>query len=350
VSGSCAAASPNHLYERSALGDRSMITDLAHLISDPVVRWGYCWDGSSRYHADRLRPGDAAVLGAAMTARGYGQWWRGSEPYHRLAPRNVVVARDGEGAPVGYAVFLTPGSAPQAVLRDDPFGAACMRFARRISDRGDVVIWRDSVDLSEGDTGSALAMLNIAVALRADAPNPRHAIVPLFQHNRRLHAFCLAAGGKVVPELDWTSDGKAMCAYWLDYGPGGLHAHQRDVVHRELGLPLSSSPAFDGDDVREALESFTVPAALACSPLATGTGVDRRAESVRTVLRGAVTAAFGPGAHEQQLRTILRKRYLEPGESPEATARLLVLSRSTYYRRLREAVRRVVDHLLAATG
>jgi hypothetical protein len=342
----------DHLYRRSELGDRTVIADLAHLLRDPVVRWAYCWDGSSRYHADRARPGDADVLGAALTERGYGQWWQASEPYHRLAPRNVIVARDGHGSPVGYAVFLTPGSAPRALLRDDPFGAACLRFAQRVSDDGDAVVWRDSIDLSGGDadaSGSALAMLNIAVALRSDVPNPRHAIVPLFQHNRRLHDFCLAVGGTVVPELDWNSDGHAMCAYWIDYGPGGLHAHQRDIVYRELGLPAPGADGVTPDDVREALESFMVSSVLARSPLATGVGVDRRADSVRTTLRAAVAGAFGAGAHEQQLRTILRKRYLEPGETPDATARTLALSRATYYRRLREAAARVADHLLAAT-
>ncbi len=340
----------DHLYQRSLLGDRSIITDLAHLLRSPVLRWAYCWDGSSRYHADRIRPGDPAVLGAALAERGYGEWWSASEPYHRLAPRHVVVARNGTGAPVGYAIWLTPGAAPSSVLADDPFGRRCLRFAERACGSEDVVVWRDSVDLTGGSpamAGSALAMLNIAVALRADVPNPRHAIVPLFQHNQRLHEFCLAAGGKVVPELDTVVDGRPVCAYWIDYGPGGLHAHQRDLVYRELGRAPAVSSALSVDDVRAALESFTVSTELARHPLAVGDGVDARAESVRAALRTGVAAAFGTGPREQQLRTILSQRYLEPGATSTATARSLAMSKATYFRRLAEAVRRLTEHLAA---
>ncbi len=343
----------DHLYRRSLLGDRSIVTDLAHLLRSPVLRWAYCWDGSSRYHADRIRPGDAAVLGAALAGRGYARWWSASEPYHRLAPRNVVVARDGAGAPVGYAIWLTPGSAPPSVLAGDPFGRGCLRFAERTCGSEDVVVWRDSVDLTAPaqeagvpPTGSALAMLNIAVALRADVPNPRHAIVPLFQHNLRLHEFCLAAGGTVVPELDTVVDGRPVCAYWIDYGPGGLHAHQRDLVYRELGRSPELSPvAVSIDDVRTALESFPVATELARHPLAVGVGVDARAESVRATLRAGVAAAFGSGPREQQLRTILCQRYLTPGATSAATARALAMSKATYFRRLTEAVRRLTEHL-----
>lgn len=340
-----------HLHRRALLGDRTVITDLAHLLRSPELRWAYCWDGSSRYHADRIRAGDAEVLGAALAGRGYREWWAASEPYHRLSPRNVVVARDAGGAPVGYAIWLTPGSAPSSVLADDAFGRGCLRFAELACGSGAVVVWRDSVDLTgeAPETGSALAMLNIAVALRADVANPRHAVVPLFQHHQRLHAFCLAAGGTLVPELDTVVDGRPVCAYWIDYGPGGLHGHQRALVLRELGRASAPRPAPTVDEVRTALEHYTVAAELARHPLASGAGVEERAESVRTVLRDGVAAAFGEGRREEQLRTVLAQRYLEPGATSAAISRSLAISKATYFRRLTEAVERLAAHL-AATG
>ncbi|WP_181765688.1 hypothetical protein, partial [Streptomyces albidus (ex Kaewkla and Franco 2022)] len=71
------------------------------------------------------------------------------------------------------------------------------------------------------------------------------------------------------------------------------------------------------------------------------------AESVRAALRTGVAAAFGTGPREQQLRTILSKRYLEPGATSTATARSLAMSKATYFRRLAEAVRRLTEHLAA---
>ncbi|OLF05594.1 hypothetical protein BLA60_35555 [Actinophytocola xinjiangensis] len=335
----------DHLYRLGTLGDRSVLTDLAHLLRNPVLRWTYCWDGSSRYHADRLRAGDTEVLGEGLIARGYPQWWAASEPYHRLAPRNVVVARNDTGTPVGYAVWITPGSAPLEVLAGDEFGRDCLSFADRVCASTDVVIWRDSIDLSD-EEGLALAMLNIAVALRADVANPRHAIVPLFQHNQRLHQFCLAAGGKVVPELDRTVDGRPLCAYWIDYGAGGLRSHQRDQVYRELGLP----PALNIEDVRAALESFSVAVSLAEHPLAVGIGVEQRAESVRETLRAGIAGAFGQSPKEEELRRVLWLRYVEAGSTSGATARALSMSKATYFRRLNEGLRRLTEHLVAQSS
>ncbi|OLF13506.1 ATP-binding protein [Actinophytocola xanthii] len=335
----------DHLYRRGTLGDRSVLTDLAHLVRNPVLRWTYCWDGSSRYHADRIRPGDTEVLAAAMDERGYPRWWSWTEPYHRLSPRNVVVARDGAGTPVGHAVWLTPGSAPRAALAEDPFGRDCLRFAAETCASTEVVIWRDSIDLTT-DSWAALAMLNIAVAMRADVANPRHAIVPLFQHNERLHEFCLAVGGTVIPELDRTIDGRPLCAYWIDYGPDGLRGHQRDQVYREMGVP----PALSVEQVRAALESFGVAAALAEHPLAVGIGVEQRAESVRSTLRDGIGAAFGSSPREEELRAVLWQRFVESGPTSAATARALSMSKATYFRRLTEAVRRLTEHLAAQHG
>jgi len=107
-------------------------------------------------------------------------------------------------------------------------------------------------------------------------------------------------------------------------------------------------PAALVDAVRDALRNFRVPRELARSPLASGSTVQERAESVRLMLREAVHEAFGQSETERLLRAVLLAGYIEPLRSHEAAATALCLSRAAYFRRLRTAVSRVAEHLAMA--
>ncbi|HEX5620795.1 MAG TPA: ATP-binding protein [Solirubrobacteraceae bacterium] len=101
----------------------------------------------------------------------------------------------------------------------------------------------------------------------------------------------------------------------------------------------------DAEAVREALRALHVPAALAASPLARGSGMRERAESVRSLIVEAVEHAFGGTSDEQLLKQILVRGYLDPAPSHERAAAELHVSRSTYFRRLRLAADRVATYL-----
>ncbi|WP_377852777.1 ATP-binding protein [Allokutzneria oryzae] len=337
----------DHFYGRAVAGDAGALVDLAHLVDTPEIRWGYRWEGSSRFHTDRVRPGDAEVVGRELTARGHREWWAASEPYYAGRPANVTVARDAAGSPVGHAIFLTSSALP-ACERSDPFGARLLRHALRLSPDGRAVVWRDTVDLV-GDGSQVLAMLNLSVVLRMEVRNPRYALVPAFSHNHRVRAFCSTMGGRQVPELETVFDGRRVLVYLIDYGPGGLYVTQRDVVYRELGLePPAAGRGFTAADVRAALESFATVGELAESPLARGVGSRERADHVRALLRSAVDLEFGETAHEAQLRTALVRRFFDARESHDKIARSMSLSRATYFRRLGEAVDRLSRHIVEA--
>lgn len=84
---------------------------------------------------------------------------------------------------------------------------------------------------------------------------------------------------------------------------------------------------------------------LAESPLAVGEGVRERADSVRELLSRAAEEAFGDQPTECLLRDVIRRGYLEPAASHEAAADELYLSRSAYFRRLKQAVDRVAQYV-----
>lgn len=99
------------------------------------------------------------------------------------------------------------------------------------------------------------------------------------------------------------------------------------------------------EQVRDALRDLGSPVKLATSPLARGEGVEERATSVRDRLTDAAERAFGADPDERLLRDVLRSGYLEPAPTHELAAERLHLSRSAYFRRLRQAVRRVAEYL-----
>lgn len=129
-----------------------------------------------------------------------------------------------------------------------------------------------------------------------------------------------------------------------------MFTYIRAQIYAEVGLPPPAEPepiVADPGTVRQALKDFRVPRELARSPLATGTTVMERAESVRNMLRHAANEAFGDSESEKLLYRVLVAGYLEPMRSHEEAASKLCLSRAAYFRRLKTAVERVAEHMAA---
>ena len=69
---------------------------------------------------------------------------------------------------------------------------------------------------------------------------------------------------------------------------------------------------------------------------------------VRAALEDAAEHAFGDTENERLLRRVLVRGYLDPAPSHEQAADALMVSRSTYFRRLRIATDRIADYVVAA--
>lgn len=109
--------------------------------------------------------------------------------------------------------------------------------------------------------------------------------------------------------------------------------------------PLSSTLV---DIVRQALRAFHQPALLADSPLAPVDGtVAERADAVRRRLQDALIVAFTADADDVELRAALETGYLDPASTHDLAARRLHIGRTTYFRRLAEAVERLSEQVAA---
>jgi hypothetical protein len=333
----------DHLHRRAIDGRLALTIDLAHLIEDPVIRWGYGWDGSDRYRVDAVRPGDAAAVAQALAGRGHARWWAaGAQRWFGEAPERIFVVRDAGDRVCGYATAMTPATAP-SFAREDPVVGRWLAHAEASGEPS--VLWRDSLVFIEEADAPVQAMLGLAGVLRSGLENPRYAYLPVDVRMSDALAFARALGATHLPELDVHS---VLQCHRIDYGPGGLLGAQRDVIYRELGLEppaAAQAPAVSFAVVRDALRELRVPHRLARSPLARGSGTEQRAAFVRALLTAAIDEAFGDTAGERLLRDVLVRGYLDPAPSHELAADELHLSRSAYFRRLRSATERLAEHL-----
>ena len=340
----------DYLYEQARHGDFLLTIEMAHLIENAAIRWGYGWEGSVDYRIDDVRAGDAEQIAELLAGRDFAEWWRLTRRFFAESPERVAIARDADDRLCGYMVCMSTATAPE-FAHSDPLVGPWLAHARSDARLGDAVLWHDSVDFTGDRRGRVQAMLGMSGVLRSGASNPRFAYMPINPANTDALTFARALGAEHLTELDFEMGYRRIECRRIDYGPGGLLAAQRAVVYAELGLAPPDSG--DGEQplelehVREALRNFRVPHELARSSLATGESPEDRAESVRRVLRDAAEHAFGDNENEKLLRRVLVRGYLEPAPSHEQAAIDLSLSRAAYFRRLRAAAERVAEYLAA---
>ena len=349
----------DHLHDRALAGETRLITDLAELVDNKAIRWGFGAEGTVDYRADELRQEDFEAAERRLARRsGASDWWEHVKPLLEEAPECCVVARDRADELVGLCISVTPNAAPAAAERD-PVLSPWLTHARANFPDGNVLLWRDSLDLSAGEKGDigsrVLAVLNTAAILRSGLVNPRISYLPIDPENVAAVQFALNIGARHVPELDLTIGGKPHECHLLDHGPGGIIGGQRNTVYWELGLPTPEpdkrpsgvAPSVTHESVKALARHLDRPLELAASPLATGSTPDERAESVRALFREAVDGAFGESADEKLLRTIAERGCLTRSVGHEALADELNVSRATYFRRLRQASERLADFIVA---
>jgi hypothetical protein len=343
----------DQLDERARDGGLLLLIDMAHLIENPAIRWGFGWEGSISHRIDNVRPGDARHVARLLDDLSLGQWWELTERFFTEAPERVAVVRDRAERISGYLVCMTPATAP-AFADEDPLIGPWLAHAREHASLGESVLWRDSIDFTDSARGEVQAMLGMAGVLRSGAHSLRYAYLPIDPRKPGALAFAQTVGARHLPELDIELADRRIECHRIDYGPDGLLASLRNVVYAELGLAAPDRPeqvppargtAVEPETVREALRNFQLPHELARSPLARGTDPRERAESVRRLLREAAGHAFGDSANEKLLRDVLINGYLDPAPSHEHAAMRLSLSRAAYFRRLRTAVGRVAEHM-----
>jgi hypothetical protein len=349
----------DHLHHHAVVDDPRLVIDLAELIEDPALRWGFGADAARVLRPDELRPGELDAPPEHMLARASGDWWAATRALAAAAPEHFVVARDHHDALCGLAIAGTPAGASPALLAD-PYVGRWIKHAAEHVPKGNALIWRDALDLTadeQGDLASrVLAVINTGTILRSGLPNPRCFYIPISPVNTASVAFMEQAGGRRIDGLDVQVGEHVHECYVVDHGPGGVLGGLRATIYAELGLPRPDdrpnqvvslvAPAIGEEDVRQALRDLDRPTALAASPLTAIAG--RGGDAVRALLLRAMTESFGASPDETLLREVAFAAYANRTAAHEDVAFTLHVSRATYFRRLRQATERICDYVLAA--
>ncbi len=355
----------DHLHHHAIASETRLVIDLAELIEDPALRWGFGADAAGLLRPDGLRPGELDDPPEHVRDRAGETWWTATRALAAAAPEHFVVARDQHDELQGLAIAATPRGASPATLAD-PFLGRWIAHARDHVPDGNALVWRDALDLTadeEGDLASrVLAVINTATILRCGLPNPRCFYLPISPVNTASVAFARQAGARKVDGLDVLVGSVVHECHVIDHGPGGVLGGMRATIYAELGLPRPAAgeaapaglvAAVTEADVRQALRDIDRPSELMTSPLAglvdaTPAEATTTASSVRALLLGAIAEAFGTGRDEALLREVALGAYDNPGRTHEDVAFALHVSRATYFRRLRQANERICDYVLAA--
>ena len=335
----------DYLFSRALGGEQTLMIDMAHLVENPLLRWGFGWDDSVSFRIDPIRPTDAEAISEHPSREKNPTWLRLTNRYFEESPDRVAVARNADDEICGYLVCMSLVTAP-AFAYSDPLVGPWLEQARRDAGLGDSALWQAAVDFT--GQGQVQAMLGVAGMLRCGAENPRFAYLPIDPRLPGALDFAQALGAKHFAELDARIGDAIVECHRLDYGPGGLFSFLRALIYGELGLQVPAEPqrpVADLETVREILKNFRVPRELARSPLAQGSTVQQRAEFVQKLVRQAARQAFGDSETEKLLYSVLVAGYLEPLRSHEEAASKLCLSRAAYFRRLRTAVERLAEHM-----
>lgn len=340
----------DHLHARAVLGEPWLVVELAALIEDPSLRWGFSLS-TDRFHVDGLRAGDASACRETVLARR--PWWSGVQRFLDHAPHCVATVRDATGRVAGLCVAVTPALAPTWAKDDVVLGPWLAHASTRFGP-DEVLLWRDAFDLVADEflpgQSPVAALLNTAASTLCSPERVRCFYGSVDPDDAAAVRLSGALGAERVVELDVRDGERRVECHVLDHGADGLVGTARRLVYRDLGLPpptVAAAGPVGLSAVRDALRSFHDPVALASSPLARGATVAERARGVRTLLRDAVHGTFGTSDDEQLQRAVLERGYLDDDGGHTRAALELHLSRTTYFRRLAGAATRVAEYVVA---
>jgi hypothetical protein len=223
----------DYLYERSP-DEPLLIIDMAHLVENPVAKWGFGWEGDTAFRVDSVREFDADRLEAGLHVSQNADWWHLTKRFFTEAPDRVAVVRDLKDNIRGYMACMSLATAPE-FASDDPLIGPWLAHAREHADEGESVLWHAAVDFT--GQGKVQAMLGVSGVLRCGSANPRFAYLPIDATYPGAVAFATAIGAEHHIDLDAAIGGMVVQCYRLDYGPGGLTAFLRSQVYAELGMP-----------------------------------------------------------------------------------------------------------------
>jgi hypothetical protein len=319
---------------RTLAGEPRLVSEVREVLAMPGNLDGLD-TASVHLWVDDVRDSDLRALPDVVGHRGedYTRWLA---RWFDKAPGHALVVRD-DASPAFLTLWATSDRHP-AWAAEDPLLRAWLDDAHR---RGiaDDSVFQLSTDLVGEDAHFAQIVALVAgeILQRAGRSRVRWWYHAVHADDTQAAEWTAHLGSKQRTGLHVSIGSARLASYVLDLGVG---EHPT----------LPQRPVLDATAVRAALRDIDQPVLLAAHPLAMGSTVPARAESVRARLADAVDAAFGRSPSQELYRQVLRRGYLDPDASAHVAQRELHLGRSTYFRRVAEAVDRLVAYFEGVSG
>jgi predicted ATPase len=332
----------DHLAGIAVSGRPHLMAEIREVLSPPEDRGFTPTSARAAFEVDTPGIGDEAQVARLLAHRdpAYVGWVL---RWIEEAPDHVIVLRDATGI-AAVALWAVPGHAP--AIADDPILHWWLAHVARHAPDGNALLQLATEIFTDADqVPEADALIRLVLATRCGLANPRWWFL---MGTGGGVPDATACGGSTLPDFSVRLGSEPLMADQIDFGAGGLIESMRQRARTDLAPSHPQARelgALSTAEVRDVLRTFHQPLALASHRLAFGADAGARAESVRHRVLEAVETVFGDTEDEQLHRAILERAYLHPDGAHDRAMRALHLSRTTYYRRLREATDRVTEYL-----
>lgn len=317
-----------HLRDRAAGGDATALPPLADLMRDPLLRQGLGLATSSHYYADQVRAADAETI-AAWLPPGERYWWPVLTPWLTQGHRYTQVVRDLDGR-LSSAIAILPAT---SAVDDDPLVGPLVGYARSEGLAERCVITAFQLVLPPDQPAELTRFANAVSVLGCGLRNPRFDLVNEIGWTDEMRELTAGYGYQEIPALRRQVGGRELRTWFSDSGEGGLAGMLFDTVAAENGV-APGSYADRSAVLLDALDAYTDDSALTAIAASLGEQDPDSVAFLRHRVRRAVTDAL---AGRDDLHALVDLRYLKPGNGHAETMKRLFLSRSSYFRMLRQA-------------
>lgn len=347
-----------------------MLLDYIYLHRDhPIVRPFYEWGEASGVLTETANERDFPDL--LRTVERY----EGPESaalaayWFQRQPEGVLVVRDSDRGPTGFAAFVAlQRTTPEDLARDPGARSAWEYLERRAPLRpGEVAtmfrFWMARDSYQDVSAVQTLLFVNM-VRHYLTTPGLAFTVLPCAQPDFWVPMFNYADLSR-IPEADFTVGERRYGVYGHDWRAVPPLAWLQLLASREVGeqepaaptlserLEVLSQPDFEAA-VRNALRDYARPDALTANPLLRsrlvversqpGASAAERAVALRSLVKEAVDVLQAT-PRDAKLYRALYHTYLQPAGTQEQAAELLDLPFSTYRRHVVAGVARVAGAL-----
>lgn len=340
---------------------------------NPAIRPRFTWQEQSSLLTDSLTDSDKDAIYQMVVRYEGEESAKIAAHWIKRQPQNVVLFRDSQSIPAGFAILVALHEASSEDLNADPGAVASRRYLQNHAPlrptEGATIFrfWMARDTYQSVSPTQSLIFINF-VQFFQKTPGLAYTFLPCAEPDAwtpMLTYFDLTR----IPEADFEVGGRRYGIYGHDWRVVTPLLWRELLAQREIAASTSteccvtapvcqsllvlSQPDFV-EAVQDALRNLTRPDALQKNPLLrsrlvedslAGKGSNTERIAALTTLVKQVAESLQSSPRDEKLYRVLHRTYISPASTQEQAAERLDLPFSTYRRHLKAGITRVADLL-----